>query len=115
MIDMKRKPKKDENEAKCGCCHPVTTDYEEGYPWGLRISLNSESLKTLGLTAESFQSGAMVNLTAQAKVFALRTPADGKDNQEVELQITALDLQGGLLGKGAKFLKEQAKGPGGEA
>ena len=115
MIDMKIKPKKSDEKKSCGCCMPVETADSEPYPYGLQITLNKESLETLGLTADQFQAGAVVTLAATAKVKGIRTSdGDSSYDNSVELQITAMDLSGGLRGKGAKFLSDRAKGPGEE-
>ena len=112
MIDMKLKPKKDDDH-KCGCCQPISAGESEPYPYGLQVTLNKESLERLGLTAGQFEAGAIVTIKAMAKVKGIRvSEGDSNYDNSVELQITALDLEGGQKGKGAKFLSGLAKGPG---
>lgn len=70
---------------------PETKDQ---YPWGLRITLDNESLQRLGLNAKSLPSvGDSVSIMAMANVCSVstRTTDHGEDNY-VELQITDIGL-----------------------
>ena len=70
---------------------PETKDQ---YPWGLRITLDNESLQRLGLNAKSLPAvGDSVSVMAMANVCSVstRTTDHGEDNY-VELQITDIGL-----------------------
>lgn len=62
------------------------------YPWGLSMSLNQEIMKKLGIAAPAV--GATMKLEAMVKVVSVssREEADGDTCNNVELQITAMDV-----------------------
>lgn len=68
--------------------------YYEKYPYGLRITLNKEALKKLGLSSKDFSSGQTGTLEASYTIISTsdRTSIEGGDNMSVELQITGLAL-----------------------
>ena len=68
------------------CC-----ESEDSYPYGLRINLNKDSLKALGLSVGQFNIGESVTLTCKADVIQVRAEKRRYDESEnVELQITDL-------------------------
>ncbi|EPG9674178.1 capsid staple protein [Citrobacter freundii] len=70
---------------------PETKDQ---YPWGLRITLDNESLQRLGMNAKSLPSvDDGVSIIAMANVCSVstRTTDHGEDNY-VEIQITDIGL-----------------------
>ncbi|MGE9805410.1 capsid staple protein, partial [Escherichia coli] len=70
---------------------PETKDQ---YPWGLRITLDNESLQRLGLNAKSLPAvGDSISVKAMANVCSVstRTTDHGEDNY-VELQITDIGV-----------------------
>ncbi|USI30430.1 capsid staple protein [Cronobacter sakazakii] len=70
---------------------PETRDQ---YPWGLRITLDNDSLMKLGVKAKSLPSvGDEVAIMGMAKVCSVSTRStdSGEDNY-VELQITDIGL-----------------------
>jgi hypothetical protein len=84
-------PKKDKKETGI-CCD---SSYEpDPYPYGLRIDMNSDSLKSLDLKATDFEAGEEVMVIAKCKVVEIRTTATDKkdrhDSQNVQLQITSM-------------------------
>lgn len=87
------------------------------YPWGLRIDLNDDVMEKLGLTAKNFKVGATVTLTAKCTVKEVRTTErNGKADQSLELQITAMDIDGkAKKSAGQKHADINSQGPGGDA
>lgn len=80
-------------------------EYEEpAYPWGLRITLDKTSLKKLDLGAGNFKGKEEFTISAKVKVGTIRsTIEDGSNNDNVELQITDLDLGKGKEKKTSLF------------
>lgn len=91
MIDMELS---DEGkiDAPCTASAPKGPDY----PWGLRISLETEQLKKLGLDVKDLPLGAMIHLHGMACVTSCSESeseyTDGKQCR-VELQIKALAVE----------------------
>ena len=70
-------------------------DDKPNYPYGLRITLDPDTIKKLGLT-EMPDVGSMMALMAQAEVIAVNkidAPGD-EEKYSVELQIQDLDVKG---------------------
>ncbi len=88
MIDMKRKP-----EAKTMLAESEEADAPE-YPYGLRISLDSESLAKIGIT-ELPAIDAEFKITALACVVSVsqyESQGTDKSNRSVDLQIEMMEL-----------------------
>ena len=86
MTSMKKPASKKMNNA-------IEVASDEDYPYGLRVDLNKDSLKALGLSAVDFTAGGSLMLKAKCDVISVRTGAGKKRNYEsVELQITELAL-----------------------
>lgn len=88
MVNLKSEPKQRDNSTM------VAPTYEEpAYPWGLRISLNDESLKKLGV-AELPAVGETLQVTCMVEVVGVsqHQEKDGDACRSVELQITDMDL-----------------------
>lgn len=87
MVDMRRTP---EEKAEA-LAMPMAGDY----PWGLSISLDTESLKKLEVDFESVEVGQTYHFMALAKVTAKsRNENDGGEAREcIELQITDLNAE----------------------
>jgi len=63
----------------------------DDYPWGLRITLNNETLKKLGIALPKV--GAEMLLCGKVKVLSTSTREDGEDSfSSVEMQITDIGL-----------------------
>lgn len=64
------------------------------YPWGLRITLETDSLKKLGIDVSDFTVGEDVPLTAICEVTELsqRESVDGGSNDRMELQIKRMSI-----------------------
>jgi hypothetical protein len=84
-------PKKKKKADDAICC---PGDSSEKYPWGLRIELNTDCLKALGLNTEDFTVGKEKTLTAKCDVTSV-SKSESKDstNQSVSLQITSLAVE----------------------
>ena len=80
-------PKKQAKEVAIACEAP-------GYPYGLRLSLNDDTLKKLKMKAEDFEMDEEFFLTARVSVAGVSVDktASGK-RSSVDLQITELEIQ----------------------
>ncbi len=66
---------------------------QERYPYGLRLDLNDDTLKKLGITKLP-AVGTVLMFEAKAKVVGSRQSAtESSDNRSIELQITHLDME----------------------
>jgi hypothetical protein len=101
MVSMVR-PKPEVEETKPS---PVATDsYYEKYPWGLRLTLNTEELDKLGIDLKNLTVDQEVTLQCKAKVTEIRqvkrsnennsslmdSPGGGNGDRTLELQVTDL-------------------------
>ena len=85
------KSMKKKNEPKPVPVEACCDSEPDSYPYGLRIDLNKESLKALGLSVGQFNIGESVTLTCKADVITVRATKGRYDESEnVELQITDL-------------------------
>jgi hypothetical protein len=92
MIDMRR-PKEREDEAKT---MPEAAQIEP-YPWGLRITLQTEELQKLGLKPKNFKLDEYVTIQAKGKVCEISesesvSSFDGS-HQTVAIQLEQVDLE----------------------
>lgn len=88
-VSMKRTAKQ-----KKGSNEPVPMPPGEDYPWGLRLSLNKESLDKLGMSklprvGETFELEAKVQVVAVSENKSL----GGDQSRSVDLQITDCCLE----------------------
>ncbi len=110
MPDMKsmKLPKKSKKDNDV-CC---SIDGDNEYPYGLRIDLNSDSLKALGVKADDFKPGSSGKLVAEIEIVDVRTPSRKDSNQDsVELQITKLSVATGAKSKSKEYMDGQNEGP----
>lgn len=70
---------------------PETRDQ---YPWGMRITLNNDTLEKLGVNSKSLPSvGDVVSIIGMAKVCAVSTHTEDEgEESSVEMQITDIGL-----------------------
>lgn len=113
MIDLKNPPPKKESKNSTGL---IASPYEgDQYPYQLRITLESEQLKKLGIKTLP-GVGTELKFEAKAKVINVRQSAStNQESKSVELQIVAMELdndaddmargKGGAIGKVAKAIK----------
>lgn len=75
---------------------PGLISNEESYPYGLTLRLDNETLKKLGMKSLP-KVGASLTISGKAEVKSVRSSErqGGKDDREVELQVTDLYLNGG--------------------
>lgn len=68
----------------------------EKYPYGMRLDFNGDVMKKLGMKSLP-KTGKEVTITARAKVVSTRISdrEGGKPEQNMELQITAIEVTGG--------------------
>lgn len=71
---------------------PMTVDAPSGdeYPWGLRLNLEQQSIKKLGMK-ELPEIGSEVMVHAKAKVVGARM---SENEKSLELQITDMEMAG---------------------
>ena len=95
LVSMKRKPEKKDDGEKDGACCPSTSDYERpDYPWGTRLTLESEQLEALGLSTAMPALGTKMDIAAIVEVVGSHSEAvDGKQHRRLELQITEMAVQ----------------------
>lgn len=63
------------------------------YPYGLRLSLDKDQLKKLGISVKDYEIGDTVTIEAKAKVESLSSSSGSSgDYETVCLQITDLSL-----------------------
>jgi hypothetical protein len=78
LVDMKRKPEEPKPEAT------ISLDESEKYPYGLRIDLNDDSLKVLGLSAKDFEAGGECTIVAQCSVTSVSSRENQSSNGKAE-------------------------------
>lgn len=108
MIDLKY-TKADKKKRTGDYPEPAMTN-SESYPWGLKVTLDQETLAKLGRAAKTFEIGEAFTASAKFKVVSVSQESDRSD---VGLQITALDLS--KPGKVAAAESKKTSGPGGKA
>ena len=110
LTDMKRpKPKKE--DAVQGLM-PAEVGYDR-YPYGLRLTLDTQELEKLGLKASDFKVGQSITINAQGSITSIssyETTGKNGDSQNVGIQIEKLDL-GMKSAKFAGWKAEKGKGP----
>lgn len=85
-----------DDEAKNDLCIPCDASpnkkLEPVFPWGLRITLENDQLKKLGLTAADFEIGSIIHLHAMSRVTSITEDQrkSGDTMCRVELQIEQL-------------------------
>ncbi len=89
MVDLAYTPKEAKEEA---ASVPMDSISGPKYPWGLRISLDTDTLEKLGLEASDVQVGDIVHIFAFAEVVSISMSdnADGGKRSCVDLQITQM-------------------------
>lgn len=109
MIDMKMKRKSE--EAKTMLSDEVESEDDDEspkYPYGLEVTLDSDSLEKLGITAASLPKvGEQMQMAAKVEVKSVgmnEYQGDSKPSLHVCLQITAMELSGGAAPDQAEVL-----------
>ena len=91
MIDMRR-PKPREDDAKM-----MPEAVYEAYPYGLRITLETEELRKLGLKPKSFKLDEYVKIAGKGKIVSISENEDSYSlegsHQSVQIQIEQVDLE----------------------
>lgn len=64
------------------------------YPYDSRLTLGTEVLEKLGVAPSDFETGQIVTITAKAEIIGTTDEKrrEGRDRQEVRLQITDLSM-----------------------
>jgi hypothetical protein len=96
MVSMKRTLSEMKDGLACEAICDVSTD---PYPYGLEIRLDKESMAKLGSQVESLMVGAVVKITAEAKVERMEVSEQSTDKGEesdasATLQIMSLAIDG---------------------
>jgi len=107
LVDMKRPPRQKKEK-------PISV-YSEPYFYGLRITLEEQELKKLGLNVNDFKVKEIVNIIAEARVENIESSmnASGRNNQSISLQIIKLSVQKGKRSKFREYYEKQKERPGG--
>lgn len=83
------KADRDARKKGYGVCSPMGGD---DYPYGLRVTLDEDALKKLGLTKLP-KAGAYVALRAECCVISVSVnERDGKTDRRIELQMEKLEV-----------------------
>jgi hypothetical protein len=69
MVDLAYTPEEMTENKEKYCCAPDGTGPK--YPWGLSLSLETETLNKLGMTIKDFEIGSMVPISVMARVTSL--------------------------------------------
>lgn len=89
LVDMKNTPAERKLEAT-----PSVQPKGPEYPWGLRLTLNNESLKKLGLT-DNPKMGTVLHVDAVVEVCSVSSyEADSPkgESRSVDLQVTSMAI-----------------------
>lgn len=88
LVDMKlsKRDKKESMESK------ITED-RPSYPWGLRLNLDDDSLKKLGISLPDVGESMRVTATATVVSVSENKHEHGSHNRHVELQIVKMGLK----------------------
>lgn len=91
LIDMQRS-KKEIKKQNTGLAEPNTPDY----PWGLEISLETESIEKLGINLDTMRVGKEYSIMAVCEVTSISESAS-KDNssKNMRLQIKKMAFEKG--------------------
>lgn len=83
---------KEEAKAQYDCCAPEGDDTGPKYPWGTSLCLGTEALEKLGLGL--MPVGTEVTIIAKGKITGTssRERQDGEPTQDMDVQLTAIDL-----------------------
>jgi hypothetical protein len=97
LINMER-PKPEDAKKEAVEAMPITgNSYYEKYPWGLRLTLNNEELKKLGMKIKDLEIDTVVSITAKALITSLSSDQNIENKEgtrnRVELQITDLAVE----------------------
>jgi hypothetical protein len=97
LISMER-PKPEDVKKEAVEAMPISgNSYYEKYPWGLRLTLNNEELKKLGISIKDLDIDTVVTINAKALITSLSSDQNienkDKTNNRVELQITDLAVE----------------------
>ena len=97
LTSMER-PKPEDTKKEAVTAEPITgNSYYEKYPWGLRLTLNNEELKKLGMKIKNLEIDTVVSITAKALITSLSSDQNIENKEgtrnRVELQITDLAVE----------------------
>jgi hypothetical protein len=108
MIDMKMKRKSEEAKTMLSDEEYEDDDETPKYPYGLELTLDSESLEKLGIGVSNLPKvGQQMQLAANVEVKSVgmnEYQGESKPNLHVCLQITAMELSGGAAPDQAEVL-----------
>jgi len=92
------RPKPEDSKKEMVDAMPIPgNSYYEKYPWGLRLTLNNEELKKLGLKIKDLEIDTAINISAKALITSLSSDQNIENKEgtrnRVELQITDLSIE----------------------
>jgi len=90
LVDLK----KTQEEVRPNVEAPSEVRRTEEYPYGLRLTLDKDSLSKLELPIKQLNVNGTVDLICKGKIIDIRSnlSADESEDQSVEIQITHLDF-----------------------
>lgn len=98
MVDMKRKKKKSKGNMK----DTAASLNDEMYPYGLRVSLQRDEIKKLGIDLKNLDVGQKATLMATVEVSEIaehKSSNMDEYSKRVELQITEMNVSFGKMKK----------------
>lgn len=79
---------------------PKEAESKEAYPWGLSITLETESIDKLGLDLKSFKINEKIKIGAIAEVIGISNDkTEDGDRKTIRLQIQKIGLDRGGISK----------------
>lgn len=102
----------EEAKREYGDCAPCSADGEDNgpkYPWGLSICLSNESLQKLGIGLIPVGTEVVIMAKAQITGTSERERLKGEKTQDMDIQLTAIDLAigtGGPVDAGKLYPKD---------
>lgn len=92
----------------------VPTSLYEEYPYGLRLSLDSDAMKKLGLSAKNFDVKDAVTIVATGRVVSMSSSQSAGDKQErssLDIQIEKLEVSKKTASKMERVNSMKKEGP----
>ena len=88
LIDMKRKIKEMEQPVE------IKSSSKESYPYGLRVSLEKEELKKLGIKLTDYNVGDKVDLLSNATITSISSnESEGHESNRIGFELREMNLK----------------------
>lgn len=91
LVDMKRPKQKAGKGDKAA---QIGMPEQDAYPWGMRLNLEKEELKKLGIKTQGRKVGDKVMVVAEGEIVEIssRQTMNGEDRDRMELQLKKLKV-----------------------